>query len=151
MTASAHHPAAKPRLGRRRRGCSMMASARQPAAQPRPGRRRQMDAMTASARRPAAQLTFATKTDDDTECQLVASLVHTPSFSLYRFVVSRTSRAEHICPFPLVSSKPGWPKLSRCRARVDRNARRPPAARRPRRPLSLRELVLEASKRLIRS
>ena len=38
----------------------------------------------------------------------------TPPFLLYRFVVSRTSRAEYICPFLLErpgSSKPGRPKL----------------------------------------
>ena len=55
-TASARHPAAQPRPGRRRRGGSMTASARHPAAQPRPGRRRRpRDAMTASARHPAAR------------------------------------------------------------------------------------------------
>ena len=55
MTASARHPAAQPRPGRRRRGGSMTASARHPAAQPRQGRRRPMNARMASARQPAAQ------------------------------------------------------------------------------------------------
>ena len=53
--ASARHPAAQPRPGRRRLMDAMTASACHPAAQPRPWGRRKMDAMTASARRPAAQ------------------------------------------------------------------------------------------------
>ena len=54
MTASARHPAAQPRPGRRGRGGSMTASARHQAAQPRPGRRQWRGSMTASARHPAA-------------------------------------------------------------------------------------------------
>ena len=54
MTASPRYPAAQPRQGWQRRGCSMTASAPPPAAQPRPGRQRRGCSMTASERNPAA-------------------------------------------------------------------------------------------------